>query len=143
MKSLLASLLILACPTLSFCQAGADPGVDGADIRQSGGKSFQAGGHEPKSANKNLITGHCFVVESESNPMNSACVDVPLTLFDESGKTITQVRTDKKGYFEINIDDPNAVYHFGPSSQSYEMVGATRSVQGGNRALVKLRIKTQ
>jgi hypothetical protein len=143
MKLIIASGLILASSAVCFAQVGTDPGVDGANIRQSGGTSLQAGGHEPRSANKNLITGHCFVVKSENNPMDSACVEVPLTLFDESGKTITQVRTDKTGYFEINIDNPNAIYHFGPSSRSYEMVGATRSVQGGNRALVKLRIKTQ
>lgn len=135
--------LILTLTSVGFAQSNSDTtGVDGANTQQSGGRELHIDdGARSKMANVTLIKGRCVMVKSAENPIGGYCANVPLILFDESGKSVAQLRTDLKGQFEVNVDDANAKYRFGPSSPSYEIEGATKLVQGGGHALIRLKIK--
>jgi hypothetical protein len=141
---LLAAAIVMSpliSSTTSFAQQGNSDttGIDGTNIQHSGGKRIRIG--DTSTADNTLIRGRCVMVKTADNPIGGYCANVALVLYNESGKSIGQLRTDLKGYFEINVDAPDAKYHFGPSSSSYEVDGSNKPVQGGGHTLIKLKLK--
>ncbi len=142
---LLGLLVSLACTTpFGFAQDNNSDttGVDGSNIQQSGGRRLRIGDSaQAGSSDSSIIKGRCIMVKTDDNPIGGYCAEVALVLFDESGKSVGQVRTDRQGNFKINVDDPAASYHFGASSASYEVQGPNKPVKGGQRAILRLKLK--
>lgn len=137
-----AALVILsasdALVRASFAQTGANPGVDGTNIRHSGGKRMRI--NDSRATDPNLIQGSCSIVQSDNNPIPGPCVNVMLSLVDMNGAEISQARTDGKGHFEFIAQDTKTEYHLVPKSKSYQLIGAQPPLKAGAKLSIQLKI---
>ncbi|MDR3607446.1 MAG: hypothetical protein P4M08_08700 [Oligoflexia bacterium] len=138
MSAAIVFTLWAAWPNASFAQTGAETGVDGTNIRHSGGRRMRI--NDKRSNDTSLIQGSCTVVQSDSNPIAGPCVNVMLSLVDMNGTEVSQARTDGKGHFEFIAQDPNAQYHLIPKSKSYQLIGAQPPLKAGMKLSIQLKI---
>ena len=131
-------ILSLLC-SLGYADTNGDPSpTTGA----RGGKRIGGKRNYIESAGKNpdTIRGNCAIIESSTNPLASACVNLLLILNDAKGDEAMRTRTSAQGQFEFTAE-PDTSYKIVSGSKFYELVAPTIAIHGGDRVLVQLQQK--